>query len=775
MALASALLRQGEPYGRGPTGGFSSRPARGRAAPVRPLPSGANPDARGVAQVSSTRDHWHHRALGAGLAWLLILFVVGVLGATRGTMEEVRVFLQPASGTQLSSDGAALVVDGDRSQLATARLHFTLPRPDPSSSRWVVWVGRDPVESLWLQGRGWRSGNRNFFDPSPEEGALPGGFLLPLPADWQGDVDLVLRVRSGMQVSLRPRVMHEVAAMHLVRRGVALESAIYSGLLVLALLALALYSAARERSFMALFGCATSALLLLAAQNGHLYQVPGLDLLSNWHAAGLWVLWMLFAACALQVLLRYAGLRGGVDAKRWLDRYCLVLFAIAALCLLNLPALDRWLSPLVTLALWGAAAISLAMIVEAWRRHVPMATPMLLLMLLTLGAALGRWALAHGWVMDLPWTRFGYQLSLVVTIALLMVGLLSRIGEFRDQRDRDVLARMDSERRMSREAARADLTLALQTRLRGAESTDIEWIAFRLLLERLAPEILVDWAAVVAYGYHEHDVLVVEPVERKQQVHDLIAARNLALKRLAMQGLPLQQAGANGQEPCIEALVPLAIRAPGWGLLLMQRSGSDGFTTEEMALAGEFARIATLQADESLATVQLRRSAELDALTGTFNRRSIDQWLSRAFLDAYRQNRPLSLLFIDIDHFKSVNDRLGHAGGDHCLREAAIALRSALDTGDMLGRYGGEEFVVLLPGRGGADARDMAERLRAAVERREFRFEGHAERLTVSIGVATRLDRESTPAAAVKRADKALYAAKRAGRNCVHVAPAVFT
>jgi len=61
------------------------------------------------------------------------------------------------------------------------------------------------------------------------------------------------------------------------------------------------------------------------------------------------------------------------------------------------------------------------------------------------------------------------------------------------------------------------------------------------------------------------------------------------------------------------------------------------------------------------------------------------------------------------------------------------------------------------------------------VERREFRFEGHAERLTVSIGVATRLDRESTPAAAVKRADKALYAAKRAGRNCVHVAPAVFT
>ena len=430
---------------------------------------------------------------------------------------------------------------------------------------------------------------------------------------------------------------------------------------------------------------------------------------------------------------------------------------------------------MVTLALFGGAAIALAMLVEALRRHVPMATAMLLLVLLTLSATLVRSALAHGWVMDVSSTRFGYQFVLVVTIALLSVGLLSRIGEFRDQRDRDHLARMDSERRMSRESARADLTLALQTRLRGVDPADIEWIAFRLLLERLSPEIPVEWAAVVAYGYHGHDVLVVEPVVRKQQVHDLIAARNLALKRLAMQGMPVQQSGSNGHGACIEALLPLAIRAPGWGMLMLQRTGSEGFTTEEIGLAGEFARLAVLQADESVASAQLRQSAELDALTGTFNRRTIDQWLARAFLDAHRQHRPLSLLFIDIDHFKSVNDRLGHAGGDHCLREVATALRGALEVGDTLGRYGGEEFVVLLPGRGGSEAREMAERLRAAVERREFRFEGHGERLTVSIGVATRLDRESTPAEAVKRADNALYTAKRAGRNCVHVAPAVFS
>ena len=721
------------------------------------------------------RANAYHRLLVVGLAWLLILFVVGVLAANRPTPDEVPLQLQAFSGAQVGAAGRILVLPGDAGGEAVANLRFVLPPPDPASSRWVVWVARDPVESLWLEAPGWRSRSRHFFNPTSDEGVLPGGFLLPLPSDWQGNISLVLHARAGTQVALRPRVLHETAAMQLGRRGVALESAIYAGLFVLALLSLALYSAARERSFLTLFACACAALLLLAAENGHLYQLPGFALLSSWRAAGLWALGLLFATSALQVLLRYAGLRGRLNAKRWLDRYCFLLIAVAALCLLDLRVLDAWLQPLVSLAMFGAAVAALALLAEALRRHVPLATVMLLLVLLTLTTALARVALAHGWLVDLSWTRFGYQLSLVVTMALLMVGLLTRIGEFRHQRDRDQLARIDSERRLAREAARADLALALQTRLRSSESTDIEWHAFRLLLEQLAPQLPVEWAAVVAYGYHGHDVLVVEPTACKQRVHDLVAARSLALKRLAAQGIPIQQATVSSGAPCIQALVPLSIRSPGWGLLLLQRAGSDGFTTEEMVLAGEFARLATLQADESQASAQLRRSAELDALTGTFNRRSMDQWLVRAFLDGHRQQRPLSLLFIDIDHFKSVNDRLGHAGGDQCLREVAAALRGALEPGDMLGRYGGEEFVVLLPGRAGAEAREMGERLRTAVERCEFRHESHAERLTVSIGVATRLDREETPTEAVKRADKALYAAKRGGRNRVHVAPAVFT
>ena len=135
----------------------------------------------------------------------------------------------------------------------------------------------------------------------------------------------------------------------------------------------------------------------------------------------------------------------------------------------------------------------------------------------------------------------------------------------------------------------------------------------------------------------------------------------------------------------------------------------------------------------------------------------------------------MSVLFVDIDHFKSINDTHGHAAGDTVLKQVSDVLRRELQATDLLGRYGGEEFVIVLPGRNGDDARQLGERIRAAIELVRLDVEGKAIRLTVSVGVATRLPMETEPAAAVARADQALYAAKRGGRNRVNVAPAVFS
>ncbi len=724
----------------------------------------------------------------AGMALLLSLFAAGVISTTGKVADQIPLRLQPLSGStarlSASGRGDVLLVPGGIPREVAARLHFNLPPTDSQQSRWVLWLARDPVDAVWLEGReangaSWRSATREFFRPDVLEGVVPTGFVFPLPSNWQGDVTLELHARGGIRSALRPQLLRETAAMRLTYRAIALNTAAYASLFMLALIALVLYSAARERSFLAAFGCAVVSLLLLTAINGHLYQLPGFGLLAAWGAQSIWALVLLFSAAVIHLLLRYADLRDGLTpAARNFDRYCIALIALAALCLLDLQVLQRWMQPLTTTAWVGTSFAAVWVMVDARRRQVPMAGSILVLVLLTVASALTFEAMMRGYLPDLLWTRYGHQLALVVTLALVSLGLLSRIGEYRDQRDRDQLARADSERRMGRESARTELTLELQKRLRNLKPEDIEWSAFHLLLEHLLPQVPAEGAVVWARGYHGRDALVVAPAADKPKLQETLPTRSLLLKRLAMQGTPLQQplqAGRADDGLGTEAVIPLSIRAPGWGIVLLQRSSGDGFSTDEMALAAEFARLTILHADEALAASQLRRSAEFDALTGTFNRRTIDQWLGRSFAEAHRQQQALSLLFIDIDNFKAVNDRLGHACGDHCLRQVALALHSALSEADLLGRYGGEEFVAVLPGRGGADARAIAEHLRTAVEHCVIDWQGQTLQLTVSIGLAMRLPEENTASATVERADKALYAAKRGGRNCVHVAPAVFS
>ena len=174
-------------------------------------------------------------------------------------------------------------------------------------------------------------------------------------------------------------------------------------------------------------------------------------------------------------------------------------------------------------------------------------------------------------------------------------------------------------------------------------------------------------------------------------------------------------------------------------------------------------------ADRSLALRrdrdQARRLADIDPLTGLHNRRA---WSERLFaLDEAlrREGQPLSLLFLDLDHFKELNDRLGHEAGDAALRAMALAMRAELREQDEVGRYGGEEFVVALPGSDGAHALQAAERIRARLHQRAMHDPAGAMP-TVSIGVATLEPGEDLPTL-IKRADGAMYAAKAAGRNRV--------
>jgi diguanylate cyclase (GGDEF)-like protein len=160
--------------------------------------------------------------------------------------------------------------------------------------------------------------------------------------------------------------------------------------------------------------------------------------------------------------------------------------------------------------------------------------------------------------------------------------------------------------------------------------------------------------------------------------------------------------------------------------------------------------------------------ANMDALTGAANRRGTEAALLAASSAAARHMQPLAVLIVDIDHFKKVNDTLGHSSGDEVLREVTDRLRGCLRAEDVLGRWGGEEFLAVLPFTGADGAAAVAERLRQAVSARPVRVDQHEPNLTVSIGVAVS-DRGATPDELVSAADEALYRAKTGGRNRVEV------
>jgi diguanylate cyclase (GGDEF)-like protein len=168
---------------------------------------------------------------------------------------------------------------------------------------------------------------------------------------------------------------------------------------------------------------------------------------------------------------------------------------------------------------------------------------------------------------------------------------------------------------------------------------------------------------------------------------------------------------------------------------------------------------------------RLRELSNQDMLTGVANRRRFEAVMDVEWRRAQRTGTPISVLMADIDHFKPFNDAYGHQQGDECLKRVANAMSAQLQrAGDLLARYGGEEFVVVLPGHGGDEAREVAERLRTAVERLEIptSVSKAGPHLTISIGVASSMpQREELPAKLVEAADQALYKAKGEGRNRV--------
>ena len=214
--------------------------------------------------------------------------------------------------------------------------------------------------------------------------------------------------------------------------------------------------------------------------------------------------------------------------------------------------------------------------------------------------------------------------------------------------------------------------------------------------------------------------------------------------------------------------VPLARAGSVIGVLALYGRDEGRFSRDDLATLSSFASQASVAIDNVYLHQETERLATIDPLTGAWNRRYLDDTLAKEVERAQRFGHPLSLLMLDVDRFKRINDRLGHQVGDEVLAEIARrisrSIRSQIDT---LARFGGEEFTILLPETGHAGARTVANKVLRVV--RDAPFDAGEEELdvTVSVGVATYPEHAGSAGELLRAADRALYRAKREGRDRV--------
>jgi diguanylate cyclase (GGDEF)-like protein len=333
-------------------------------------------------------------------------------------------------------------------------------------------------------------------------------------------------------------------------------------------------------------------------------------------------------------------------------------------------------------------------------------------------------------------------IALLAVVALL--GLLAAAAAERRTRIREAVSRLEA---LQDERARLERALR---RVADAFAAKLDRAALvDLTLQTALDALRADRAIAVLPGGRTGCGAPADPAASRALVGAVTAARRS------------RRTSTHAAEGHVAMAHPLDA---GHGVVCVSRRGP-AFSEEEQELFGHLCRQAVVAIENVELHDLLRRQATEDELTGLANHRHFQGVLAREVARAGRTGQPVSLLMLDIDDFKAVNDTFGHQEGDAVLRSVARAVRDVCRRTDEPARYGGEELAVVLPDTAGEGAYVLAEELRAAVGRLHLLPDGPGRPVTVSVGVATLAGTADTPRALLTAADAALYDAKRTGKN----------
>ncbi len=332
-------------------------------------------------------------------------------------------------------------------------------------------------------------------------------------------------------------------------------------------------------------------------------------------------------------------------------------------------------------------------------------------------------------------------------------------------------ARLEIRYQSERQRRKLEETLRVVTSALNS-TLDLSEVLDRLL-KSMAQIVPYDGAAVILRHGEHFDVMAARELpgtgvrpDRDERFAEIIRTRQpLLIGDIADD----PRLGDSGDAARIQSWlgVPLISRGEVVGILTLESHTTGAYNQRAAEVAFTFAGQAAIAIENARLFGEVQRLATTDGLTGIYNRRHFFILAEHEVQRARRARHSMGVIMVDVDHFKRVNDSHGHAAGDQVLRSVAERCQQNIRAVDILGRYGGEEFAILLPEADMAIALAVAERLRQCVASAPVSVDGHAISVTLSLGVAVLTDEGDDLEAVLYRADAALYAAKQAGRNRV--------
>jgi diguanylate cyclase (GGDEF)-like protein len=220
--------------------------------------------------------------------------------------------------------------------------------------------------------------------------------------------------------------------------------------------------------------------------------------------------------------------------------------------------------------------------------------------------------------------------------------------------------------------------------------------------------------------------------------------------------------------------IPLTTSSRKFGLILVEHTFNNTFDEDNVRFLNIIAQQVGIVMENAELYYQMKEVARRDGLTGIYNRQYFQECLENEFKEAKKNNYPLSLAIFDVDYFKKFNDTYGHMFGDKVLMSTVDVVKAELRKNDMIARFGGEEFIILLPRTNLADALEKVESLRKKISENVIEDNLISASVTASFGISSFDECAFNENDLVKTADNALYDAKAAGRNCVMVAKKLY-